>query len=80
MKMTLLGTAARHSSRRGRVFRFCQRGLLLERLQLELRVAAGLLPTLPLSVRLPAVLWVFPARVLRVLLVLESIALSWSPG
>jgi hypothetical protein len=35
MKMTLLGTAARHSSRRGRVFRFCQRGLLLERLQLD---------------------------------------------
>jgi hypothetical protein len=34
----------------------------------------------PYSVRLPAVLWVFPARLLRVLLVLESVALPGSPG
>ena len=59
---------------------FRQRGLLLERLQLELRVAAGLLSALHPSVRLPAILRVFPARLLRALLVLESIALSWPEG
>src|ERR1700730_18619136 len=59
---------------------FRQRGLLLERLQLELRVDAGLLSALHMSVWIPAVLRVYPARLLRALLVLESIALSWPEG
>jgi hypothetical protein len=80
MKKILLGAAVAVCCRRGRLFGFCQRGLLLEWLQLELRVAAGLLSTLHLSVRLPAVLRVFPARLLRALLALESVALSRSVG
>ena len=75
-----IGCRGGHRRRRGRVFGFRQRGLLLERLQLELRLAAGLLSTLHLSVRLPAVLRVFPAEPLRALLALESIALSGSAG
>jgi hypothetical protein len=66
--------------RRGHVFGFRQCGLLLDRLQLELRVAASLLSTLHLSVRLPAVLRVFPAKLLWALLALEFVALSGSTG
>src|SRR6202049_1927525 len=75
-----MGWPGCHCWCRGRLFGFRQCGLLLERLQLELRVAAGLLSTLHLSVRLPAVLRVFPDKLLRALLVLESIALSWPEG
>ena len=61
MQKSLLGAAAAIAIAAVGFSGSANAGLLLEGLQLELCVAAGLLSTLHLSVRLPAVLYGYPS-------------------